>query len=337
MLKSFLIDSKYAPGIRPDILSSQLRSYDDLINVASPDISVISCSKNLGRFLEDTIRSVANQTFRNFEHIVIDGASTDNSVEILKKYPHVRWVSEPDSGAIEAIWKGFKMARGRYIMVCYVSDGYANANWFEYCANYLNTHPNISLVSGWAQNLSENGLTCSLGMTDEKFNLLMENADSFYHGLKVGPVFYEGNLCVRREVFQKCYPANEQETEDMVDWLLFNYRILTFGYLGHFYPEVAAFSRRHEGSLGQKWSKSKRLRRRHRNFFKLLWAYRLKILLGFSNPVFINSSGRIKNLNFSRLKFLKGYLIYILSWGYIRDILMNNFARVKRRIAALVS
>lgn len=78
-------------------------------------ISIITPSFNQGQFIEDAILSVLSQNGGNFEHIIIDGGSTDNTVAILKKYPHLIWVSEPDDGQSDAINKGFKMATGEVI------------------------------------------------------------------------------------------------------------------------------------------------------------------------------------------------------------------------------
>jgi len=79
-----------------------------------PKISIITPSYNQGQFLEETIRSVLDQDYPNLEYIIIDGGSTDNSVEIIKKYEaHLAyWVREKDRGQTNAINKGFKRATG---------------------------------------------------------------------------------------------------------------------------------------------------------------------------------------------------------------------------------
>ena len=78
-------------------------------------ISIVTPSLNQGQFIEEAIQSVLVQHYENFEHIIIDGGSTDNTIDILKKYPHLIWVSEPDTGQSHAINKGFKMATGEIV------------------------------------------------------------------------------------------------------------------------------------------------------------------------------------------------------------------------------
>jgi glycosyltransferase involved in cell wall biosynthesis len=79
-----------------------------------PKISIVTPSYNQGRFLEETIMSVIGSCYPNLEYIIVDGGSTDNSVEIIRKYEKYLawWVSEKDAGQSDAINKGFRKATG---------------------------------------------------------------------------------------------------------------------------------------------------------------------------------------------------------------------------------
>lgn len=76
--------------------------------------SIITPSYNNGHFIVDTIESVLNQTYKNFEYIIIDGGSNDDTVNILKKYKTIKWISEKDGGSADAINKGLKLMTGDY-------------------------------------------------------------------------------------------------------------------------------------------------------------------------------------------------------------------------------
>ena len=82
-----------------------------------PKVTIVTPSFNQGQFLEETIRSVLLQGYPNLEYIVIDGGSTDNSVDIIRKYePWLSfWVSEPDAGQADAINKGFAKSTGEFL------------------------------------------------------------------------------------------------------------------------------------------------------------------------------------------------------------------------------
>jgi len=83
--------------------------------VDRPLVSIVTPTLNQGRFIEATIRSIKTQSYDRFEHIVVDGGSTDETLEILRRhegtYP-LRWLSEPDRGMYEAVNKGMRLASG---------------------------------------------------------------------------------------------------------------------------------------------------------------------------------------------------------------------------------
>src|SRR3989338_5413748 len=80
-----------------------------------PLVSIVTASYNQAQFIEETLRSVREQDYPNLEHIVIDGASTDGTVDVLRRYEgtyNMRWISEPDRGHADALCKGFRQATG---------------------------------------------------------------------------------------------------------------------------------------------------------------------------------------------------------------------------------
>lgn len=89
-------------------------------------ISIITINRNNAVGLEKTMRSVATQTSKEFEYIVVDGASTDESVAVVKslesEFAHLKWVSEPDTGIYNAMNKGISMASGDYIQILNSAD-----------------------------------------------------------------------------------------------------------------------------------------------------------------------------------------------------------------------
>lgn len=117
--------------------------------VEYPKITIITPSYNQGDFLEETIRSVLLQNYPNLEYIIIDGGSTDNSVDIIKKYEKWidYWVSEADQGQTHAINKGLKMATGEVINWLNSDDWYL-PNVLETVGYHFNQNRTLKVLSG---------------------------------------------------------------------------------------------------------------------------------------------------------------------------------------------
>jgi glycosyltransferase involved in cell wall biosynthesis len=118
-------------------------------NLDWPQISLITPSYNQYNYISETLKSVAIQKYPNLEYIVIDGGSSDGSVEIIKEYSqHIKyWVSESDSGQTDALLKGFSRATGD--ILCWLnSDDVLEPNTLFEVAEFFLEHPEAEIVYG---------------------------------------------------------------------------------------------------------------------------------------------------------------------------------------------
>ena len=121
-----------------------------------PRISIVTPSYNQAKWIKETIISVLNQNYPNFEHIIVDGCSNDGTTEIVKKYPHVRFIQEPDSGQSHAINKGILYSTGDIIAYLNSDDVY-KPGAFNCVANLLSGPNQIMVVVGCCDYIDETG------------------------------------------------------------------------------------------------------------------------------------------------------------------------------------
>lgn len=114
-------------------------------------ISVITPVYNGERFIESCMKVVIDQNCPDVEHIILDGSSTDRTIEIIKnyaeKYPHIRWISEKDKGQSDAMNKGIAMAKGEILGILNVDD-YYEPNVLNQVLEIFKTLPEPSLLVG---------------------------------------------------------------------------------------------------------------------------------------------------------------------------------------------
>lgn len=127
-----------------------------MVSKRLPKISVITPSYNTGKYIEATIQSIINQQYNNIEHIIFDGNSQDNTVDILKQYPHLNWISETDSGQSSALNKGFKIAKGKYI-VWLNSDDILTKGSLHRSIKILEDNPGIDMIYTDLNIINESG------------------------------------------------------------------------------------------------------------------------------------------------------------------------------------
>ena len=125
---------------------------------ATPRVSIITVTYNAADLIERTVASVAGQTYPNIEYIVVDGASTDGTLDLIEKYAEQdvisRWVSEPDAGIYDAMNKGLGLAKGEYVWFMNAGDTIFEA---ETLAKVMATQPNGDVYYGEAMTVDEKG------------------------------------------------------------------------------------------------------------------------------------------------------------------------------------
>jgi glycosyltransferase involved in cell wall biosynthesis len=123
-----------------------------------PLVTIVTPSYNQANFLEETIQSVLSQDYPNLEYIIIDGGSTDSSVDLIRKYEDrlAGWISEEDSGQAEAINKGFERATGE-IVAWINSDDYYLPGAIRSAVEALEAHPECGFVYGDAVSINGAG------------------------------------------------------------------------------------------------------------------------------------------------------------------------------------
>lgn len=226
---------------------------DELCNLTEPILSIITPSLNHGRFLQETIESVVNQSYRNFEHIIIDGGSTDETLDILRQYPHIRWISEKDSSPLEAYQKGLSMAQGKYIIQCCVSDGFLDKHWFKKCVEVLDNDIETTLVWGLPQNMSEGGDLLEVAYTEFFYDPPPQKQEFLALWLANGFVLPEGNYCVRSEIIKQFFPNDQSPKYFQIHCHLgFMYQFMTQGYCPYFLRMIANFGRIHHDQRSQR-------------------------------------------------------------------------------------
>lgn len=122
-----------------------------------PQVSIVTPSFNMARYLEETIESVLGQDYPHIEYIVMDGGSTDGSVELLRKYEgRLRFESRPDKGQGDAINRGFLQSHGQIFAYLNADDTYLPGA-VSTAVRHLAAHPSFAGVYGEANHVDEHG------------------------------------------------------------------------------------------------------------------------------------------------------------------------------------
>lgn len=204
-----------------------------------PQIAIVTPSYNQGQFIEETIRSVLLQGYPNLEYIIIDGGSTDNTLEIIHKYEQyiTYWVSEPDKGQSNALNKGFHKATGE-LVGWQNSDDYYYPQAFMHAASEAIRCQEIDVFYGSRKYLDVNSNTVidtqmsAFNLEEMIPNANMANQSMFFRN----KIFKEGNYL--DESFHHCMDHE------------FYWRLILKGYRFLFVPEIEGCYRLHHDCKG---------------------------------------------------------------------------------------
>ncbi len=201
-------------------------------------LSVITPSFNQAQFLPANLESVKTQTHNSVEHIVVDPGSTDGSIAIAKKNPHVILINEPDRGQSDGICKGFSRSSGDILVWLNSDDFYPDQFVLESVARCFHDNPEVDIIYGDVNFVDEKGEFLRKGFINKKSDQLL---DSFQH--QVGIV--QPGVFWRRRVFEEIGGPSE-EFEYCMDYELW-VRMASKGYNWMFLPKVLAHHRWWDG------------------------------------------------------------------------------------------
>ncbi|MEM6890206.1 MAG: glycosyltransferase [Pseudomonadota bacterium] len=246
---------------------------DAVFKERQPLVSIVMPTRNHAQFIRESIDSILDQTYPNIELLVLDGCSTDGTVEILKSYgEQIRWISEPDNGQTDAINKGLAQLGGD-IQAYLNSDDILLPDAVEKAISHFNEHPACDMLYGRADYIDIAGnVTGEYATDDYSFDRLM-----------LDNCICQPATFWRRRIYQKIGPFDEtmQTAMDYEYWL----RMASLGGIIEYTHEKLAQSRLHEDAKtlsmrGKIFEEIFEICNRHGGYVSLnyhvgFWSYRL--------------------------------------------------------------
>jgi glycosyltransferase involved in cell wall biosynthesis len=289
-----------------------------------PKISVVTPSYNQGQFIEETIRSVLLQGYPNLEFIIIDGGSTDNTIEIIRKYEPwlAYWVSEPDRGQSHAINKGIKRATGETVLWLN-SDDLVLPGAFITAAKKFLEHPETGLVIGQARIINTMGKIT--GELRSQFSSWEELATNPRNSVRQISTFFSRNLFKELGFIDETLHI-AMDTELLVRFTRFYKPVIIDEYLTAFrtHPQAKTSSQLIKGYL-----ETDRVRPRFLKSRKMILEYNRRSAnnwLSLSEAKAYEYSVRFHCLLYA-LKRKPGIILNHRFWGSLRKLAADIFKK----------
>ncbi len=176
-----------------------------------PKVSIITVTYNCGGLLKTTLRSILNQSVKNFEIIIIDGGSTDSTLNIIKEYEDSinYWISEPDKGIYDAMNKGIRAAKGEYLLFLNAGDSFYEDQTLAKIP--YDQHPSADIFYGETMILKNDGEPLGLRRKKLPHNLNWKH-------FKKGMVVCHQSILVKKEI-APFYDLDYVYAAD-IDWVI---------------------------------------------------------------------------------------------------------------------
>jgi len=211
---------------------------DDIL----PLVSVITPVYNGSRFLEELIKSVLDQDYPRIEHIIVDDGSNDDglTVQILKKYPHLRWWSRPNKGAYATMNEGLLAATGEFVTLVCSDDKYATKTAISDAVSLFNSDSNCHAVYGETIRVDEYGLP----LDDEPPRCVPLFLFRYYPGISHCSLFVRRSVVVGQSIlFDEQFPYAAD-----YEWII---RIISMGFRFKRLRKPVALFRQHPTQRSQ--------------------------------------------------------------------------------------
>ncbi len=288
-------------GITETVSLSQKSQSPEKVNAMStlqevsnpePKISIVTPTKNCAKYIRGCIESVLAQNYDNFEHIIVDGDSTDETVEILKEYPHLKWISEPDNGEAEALNKALALADGDIISWLNADDNYFGYDVFRVVSSEMNSAEGRHFVYGKTLLTDDPQAIAWLQIPRVPITLpiLMRWFDL--------PELYQPSIFYSKELIQTIGKYREDLffSIDYEYWLRIAAKGFSFHYIDHVLSQSRLFRESGKSALPKKeqeesWTETATTFQHHLSeverihFWKDYYRYRLPYLMQSKEPI----------------------------------------------------